>query len=465
MTTWINKEKFKDENFSVKEGFATNHTSNPLEQFLKSNPLKSVFEIEPVDSRVESFDPITSVNPIDDQEIEDNINPFGIPNVETEIKNKSKKKRTREDIKHDNKLIDNIMVSLFSLFITIYVSYNWYFNFTEGFSKRIQFYEKFDVVNYVYFFSEYFYKIVRFFDETTTIRIPEIIKLAKESFFKERSIFVLIFFISHFFVKSVISFLKRIYKYTKTFIQTGKINIMKLISDPKSNNIFVILLFVFFVLEGIMSSLKGGIMDKMDPTKAMDPSESFKSSLNSFKVANPVYYFILILIRVAIVYYMTVPVVSALILIYFMFYALFGIVYYKYFNGDPIDEANLYYGVRDESFLEMFRRIHAVMNVNQVIFEYTEERGIKYWTEWFLRNIFNNLPFLIMFFGLFRTIPSVLKIYSPTLKMTGIALISGLSIAVIKFMLDENPKMYILQQKLLNSINGIVAEVLQSQKL
>ena len=62
---------------------------------------------------------------------------------ESMIENKSEKKLTREDIMRDDKLLDSIMVSLFSLFITLYVSYNWYFNFTEGFSKRIQFYEKF----------------------------------------------------------------------------------------------------------------------------------------------------------------------------------------------------------------------------------------------------------------------------------------------------------------------------------
>lgn len=467
MTTWINKEKFKEENFSVKEGFAgLSKPSNPLEQFLKSNPLKSVFEIEPVNSRVEPFDPKTSANPIDDQDDEDNINPIGTPGdkifegkYSTKINIKLEKKLTRQDIMRDDKLVDSIMVSLFSLFITLYVSYNWYFNFTEGFSKRIRFYEKFDVVNYMYFFSEYFYKIVRFFDETTTVRIPNFVKFAKESFFKERSIFVLIFFISHFIVKSVISFLKRI----KTFLQTGKFNIMKLIYDPKSNNIYITLLFVFFVLEGVMSSLKGGFIDKteaVDPNQAIDPSESFKESLTSFKIAHPLFYLIIILIRVAIVYGPTVSLVSGLFFLYFKFYSLLGIAYYQNFNSDPIDEANLYNGVRDESFLDMFRRIHAVMNVNCVLYEIKEEDNmVSKWIEKGLRLLFNNLPFLIMIFGLIRAIPSILKIYSPILKWTGITMISGFGLAIIKFMLDENPKMYILQQKMLNSINGIVETI------
>ena len=168
-TKWINTEKIKDENFSVKEGFADISDKNPLAIFLLANPLKSIFDQEPIDSRnlKEPFGE-NDLNPIDDQDDIDNINPFGIPS--TKINNKSENALTKSDIKRDENLINSILVSLFSLFITLYVSYNWYFNLSEGFSKRIEFYEKFNVVNYLYFFSEYFYKIVKFFDETISIK-------------------------------------------------------------------------------------------------------------------------------------------------------------------------------------------------------------------------------------------------------------------------------------------------------
>ena len=298
---------------------------NPLTMFLQSNPLKSIFDRELIDSRntdqIENFD---QINPIGEQ---DNINPIGSP--DDEINDKS---LSTNEIKQDEKLIDSIMISLFSLFITLYVSYNWYFNLTEGFTKRIQFYEKFDVVNYLYFFSEYFYKIVRFFDETISIRMPGLVKTMKESFFKERSIFILIFFISHFVVNSVISFLTRVYKYVKTYMKTGKINIMQLIYDPKSNNIYISLIFVYYVIEGIISSFKSGIIDKkmdeIDPTKIPNPSDSFKESLTSLKIAHPISYLIVVLIRVAIVYGPTVSLASTLFFIYFKFYSLLGIPYY-----------------------------------------------------------------------------------------------------------------------------------------
>ena len=460
-TKWINTEKFKDENFSVKEGFADISDKNPLAIFLQANPLKSIFDQEPIDSRnlKEPFGE-NDLNPIDDQDDIDNINPLGSPDDEifkgkfsTKINNKPE---TALTIKRDEKLINSIFVSLFSLFITLYVSYNWYFNLTEGFTKRIQFYEKFSVVNYLYFFSEYFYKIVKFFDETISIKMPGLVKFFKG---RDRAIFVLIFFISHFLVKSVISFLTRVYKYAKTYIETGKINLMKIIYDPKSNNVYITLLFVFYVFEGIVSSFKADIMDSLnDETK--DPSGSFKESLTSFKIAHPLSYLIFTLIRIAIVYGPSVSFASTLFFLYFKFYSLLGIPYYLKFNTDPIDEANLYSGVREGSFIDMFRRIHAIINVNHIIFEPNNDdemsSKIKNKLEKFARVVFNNLPFLVMFFGLIRSVPSILKINSPAYKWTGIAFVSAIMIGLFKFMLDENPMMYLLQQEIRNKLDDTI---------
>lgn len=503
-TKWINTEKIKDENFSMKEGFDNGSLpKNPLEQFLQANPLKSIFDQEPIDSRNlnEPFGEMQNINendlnPIDDQDDIDNINPLGSPDDDeifkgTKINNKSENALTKSDIKRDEKLINSILVSLFSLFITLYVSYNWYFNLSEGFSKRIEFYEKFNVVNYLYFFSEYFYKIVKFFDETISIKIPGLVKFFKG---RDRSIFVLIFFISHYVVKSVISFLTRVYKYAKKYIETGKINLMKLIYDPKSNNIYISLLFVFFVIEGIVSSFKSGFIDKKmegmvppgaaalagapgaaalagapDPATGaaaeaeLNPSESFKEMLSAFKVANPLSYLIITLIRIAIVYGPTVSFASTLFFLYFKFYSLLGVPYYLKFNTDPIDEANLYSGVREGSFIDMFRHIHAVINVNHLIFEPNNDEEmsskIKNNLEKFARGIFNNLPFLVMFFGLIRSVPSILKIYSPVYKWTGIAFVSAIMIGLFKFMLDENPKMYVLQEEIKNKLRESFSNV------
>ena len=84
-TKWINKDKFKpkdldsvsdiDNNFSIKEAFEDKNYSsdryhlldkNPLAQFLLANPLKSIFDIEQVDSRnvKVSFDDQNNIKPL-----------------------------------------------------------------------------------------------------------------------------------------------------------------------------------------------------------------------------------------------------------------------------------------------------------------------------------------------------------------------------------------------------------------
>jgi hypothetical protein len=465
MTTWINKNKFKEENFSIKEGFADiSLNTNPLEIFLKANPLKSVVDRTIVDSRnvKEAF-----------SSDYDNIKPLGKPSDENTnddtTTDEEKEKTNEKNNKKDTQLINSIIVSLFSLFIALFVSYNWYFNFTEGFSKRIPFHENFDFVNYLYFFTEYFYKIIRFFDFSISVKIPDLVK----DFFMKRLIFILIFMNSYFIVKYVILFLKSLYKYANDVIAGKKrVDILKYFYIPKSGSIYMSLLFAFYVIEGIISSFKKNIESmvssnatnldatNLNPDAIPDPSNAFKDSLLSFKVAHPIVYLIVVLIRVAIVYGPTISIASFLIFMYFVFYSLFGIFYYLKINKDPIDESNLYHGTRDGSFVDMFRQIHAIMNVNHIFTEIKEEpKGLE-WVynklESFLRIVFNNLPFIILFYGLFNSIPSILKIYSPTTKWMGISIISVLSIMLFKFMIDENPTYNIIQQDIQNKLNNLV---------
>ena len=136
-TTWINKDKFKDENFSsIKEGFADISLNiNPLVQFLKANPLKSIFDSEPINSRnlKEPFGEGTfteidhALKPLDYDEGEEDDKVNNVNNT----RNTKTQKLTRGQIKQDDKTINSIIISLFSIFISLFVSYNWYFTMTE----------------------------------------------------------------------------------------------------------------------------------------------------------------------------------------------------------------------------------------------------------------------------------------------------------------------------------------------
>ena len=528
MTTWINKDKFKEEDDDFrKEGFAdislnknplTNPLTNPLEIFLKANPLKSIFEREPVDSRMKEEDSdddsddddfrktdsldtnllddtnsftnlleiFSKANPFksffDVKESYDNIKPLGNPDTQ----NAKKDTLTNSQKNDDANRIHSIIVSLFSLFISLFVSYNWYFNFTEGFSKRLPFHEKFDFVNYLYFFTEYFYKIIRFFDTSISVKIPDLVK----DFFMKRFLFILIFMNSYFVVKYAILFLSGLYKYANDVINGKKsVNILnyfyvpqepakkkKKSKKPKKSlglfSIYMPLIFTFYVIEGIISSFKSGvenmvsskINDAVNLDPGADPSNAFKDSLMSFKIAHPIVYLIVVIIRVAIVYGPTVSIASFLIFMYFNFYSLFGIFYYLKINKDPIDDSNIYHETRERSFIDMFRHIHAVMNVNHIFTEIKEDPQGMDWLynkiEYVSRLFFNNLPFIILFYGLFNSIPSVLKIYSSTYKSLGISIIGIISILLFKFMIDENPKIYVIQQDIRNKIENLISSMM-----
>jgi len=543
MTTWINKDKFKEEDSDDddfrKEGFADiSLNTNPLEVFLKASPLKSIFERKPVDSRMKEEDSESDSDDSDDDDFRkadsldtnlldtntftnlleifskanpfksffekdvkesyDNIKPLGNPDTQNAKKDTKKDTLTDSQKNDDANRIHSVTVSLFSLFISLFVSYNWYFNFTEGFSKRLPFHEKFDFVNYLYFFTEYFYKIIRFFDTTISVKIPDLVK----DFFMKRFLFILIFMNSYFVVKYAILFLSGLYKYANDVINGKKsVNILnyfyvpqeppkkkkkskkskkskkpKKPKKPKKSlglfSIYMPLIFTFYVIEGIISSFKSGvenmvsskINDAVNLDPGADPSNAFKDSLMSFKIAHPIVYLIVVIIRVAIVYGPTVSIASFLIFMYFNFYSLFGIFYYLKINKDPIDDSNIYHETRERSFIDMFRHIHAVMNVNHIFTEIKEDPQGVDWLynkiEYVSRLFFNNLPFIILFYGLFNSIPSVLKIYSSTYRSLGISIIGIISFVLFKFMIDENPKLYVLQQDIRNKIENLISNMM-----
>jgi hypothetical protein len=221
MTNWINKNKFM-ENFSGSiETFSDiSFNVNPLTMFLQSNPLKSIYDRDITNSR-NTQEPFTA----QDDEI-DNIKDFGTPEDVEEIgikapeepKDPKEPKKKKILSENDENLIKTIVTALMTLFLTVYVSYNWFFNLTEG-KRQVKFHESFDFVNFAYFFTEYFYKIVQFFDMKIMESIPNFVgNMLESSFFKERSLFVFILLISKTIVEKSMAFIFKIYDFLKKFL-------------------------------------------------------------------------------------------------------------------------------------------------------------------------------------------------------------------------------------------------------
>ena len=457
MTTWINKDKFTKKEKGINENFSAiadiSLNKNPLTMFLQSIPLKSIYDREIIDSRnlQESFEDI------------DNIKDFGNPEKDVEIENPDPKERVEAPkesqslSKDDADIIKEILAALISLLLTLLVSYNWYFNLTEG-KRQIKFYESFDFVNFAYFFTEYFYKIIQFFDTTILEKLPNVVNsMLENTLFKDRALFVCILLISNSIVKKALDFISKIYAFVQQLIIKQKVDI-GLFYNPKNNNAVFSMLFFYFVIEGIISSFAKGAISNLteNPMAIPNPSDSFKSSMTSFKVANPITYVIIILIRIALIFTPTVSMVSALYFIYFGCYSVFSILYYNSFNSTPVDDNSLYSGAKEMSLVALFRRIHAIINLKHIVFELKDENPwYKNWAEIFLRNFFIFLPFLIMLVGLFNVIPSISKIESSSARWMGFGIIGTLIAGVLGFAISENTKLRILQQELTEKLANI----------
>jgi hypothetical protein len=471
MTNWINKNKFM-ENFSGSiETFSDiSFNVNPLTMFLQSNPLKSIYDRDITNSR-NTQEPFTTP----DDEI-DNIKDFGTPEdvEEIGIKAPAEQKEPKEPKKkkilseNDENLIKTIVTALMTLFLTVYVSYNWFFNLTEG-KRQVKFHESFDFVNFAYFFTEYFYKIVQFFDMKIMESIPNFVgNMLESSFFKERSLFVFILLISKTIVEKSMAFIFKIYDFLKKFLVNRKLDI-GMFYNPKNSNAIFSMLFFYFVVEGIISSFTSGVIS--NATGILDPSATFKESMTSFKIAHPVVYIIILAIRLAIVHTPTVSAVSSLFFLYIGFYSVFSILYYFYVNPIIPLKDSLYVDVKSGSLIDFYRRIHAIINLKHVLFEInTETPWYKTWAEKILRAFFTYLPFIVLFSGLLKVLPSILKISSPNIKWTGIGLFGLLVLWILNFAIHENYNLRMVQDKIKeqladasNIVNTVLTELFKEE--
>jgi hypothetical protein len=447
MTNWINKNKFM-ENFSGSiETFSDiSFNVNPLTMFLQSNPLKSIYDRDITNSR-NTQEPFTTpddkVDNIKDFGTPEDVEEIGIKDPEEQKEPKTSKKKQPLLSERDANLIRSIIIALLTLFLTVYVSYNWFFNLTEG-KRQVKFYESFDFVNFAYFFTEYFYKIIKFFDMKIMETTPNFVaNMLESSFFKERSLFVFILLISKIIVQKSMAFIFKIYYFLKKFLIKRKIDI-GLFYDPKNNNAIFSMLFFYFVVEGIISSFTSGIV-----SNAIDPSSTFKESMTSFKIAHPIVYIIILVIRLAIVHTPTISAVSSLFFLYIGFYSVFSILYYIYINPVIPLKDSLYVDVKSGSLVDFYRRIHAIINLKHILFEIKSDTPwYKTWAEKILRTFFIYLPFIILFSGLLKVLPIILKINSPNIKMIATGIFGLLVLWIMNFAINEDYRLQIVKDKI-----------------
>ena len=396
-TAWL--KNFSDTTESFTNNTKETTTHDFLTTFLKSNPIKSIYDEQPTDAR----------NEIDMKNIEplDTLVGSGFDNVkgisikkEDEIEEDTEKKN-QQSLKLDSGIINDMMLTAATSLLSLYLAYNLYFNLTVGDKKMFDVEKTLDSLP-MKPATNWFVEIVKNINIFITTSIPTRIKnvIDGNPYFKYRTVFVLFVVLSNFFLKPAITSVMKFFKglslksLKKIFTFNSKFNL-------KNNNKIISILFFFFLTKALYSMFL----------------EQRAGPIVSFIVANPILFLIGLFIYVVVLYPITVPLSTIAVTCLVTFYCFFSMIYFYY--TETFDATSPYANV--SSFSNLFGAINHHMNFGPVLFE-NQNNTI----EKILAFIFNDIHYLYFFGILATTIPFILKMQSTVLQTYFFALVGGL---------------------------------------
>lgn len=343
-----------------------------------SPKLKSVY-LEPTDAR-------NTVEPLE------TIGGSGFDNIKglTPTKENVTKKEPTPDIsKKDEQIVGDMMITLFTSFVSFYLAYNLYFNLTVEDNKLFEIEKKLDNIP-MKPATNWFVEIVKNMTIWITTSIPTRVKtfIESNSYFKYRSIFVLFLILGNIYLKPVI---KSAIKFFEGLMKQKQNTVLKYIFGYKNNNKLISILFFFFLTKALYSMFleQGG------------------GPIVSFIVMNPILFLIGLFVYVVVLYPITVPLSTFAVTCLLIFYCFISMAYF-YFT-EKFDTKSPYANVT--SFSELLAAINNHLNFGPVLFE---NQGNK--IEKVFAFLFNDIHYLY-FIGVFASIiPIILKIQSSALQ-------------------------------------------------
>jgi hypothetical protein len=394
-TAWL--KNFSD----TKEPFAEEETNaeNFLTTFLKSNPIKSVYN-EPIDTRnqIEPLDTLAGAAGFD------NIKGLSIESKEDKKEKAEKEekdeKENEKSTKNDFGVINEMMLSIATSLLSLYLAYNLYFNLTVGDKKMIQVEQTLDKIP-MKPATNWFVEIVKNINIFITTSIPTwiIAGINGNSYFKYRTVFVLFVIMASIVLKPAIT---NIIKFFEGLARQTSKTVFKYIFNYQKNNKIVSFLFFFFLTKSLYSMFL----------------EQSAGPIVSFIVANPILFLIGLFIYVVVLYPITVPISTFAVTCLLIFYGFCSMLYYYY--TETFDAKSPYAGV--SSLSELFGAINNHMNFGPVMFE--DQNNM---IEKVLAFLFNDIHYLYFFGILMSTIPFILKMHSSVMKTYLLAIVGSLT--------------------------------------
>lgn len=321
----------------------------------------------------------------DDDEI-DNIKDFGTPETAPDVPineptNADTDTNSNANANANTSVIKEVIYLFFMVLLSIHVAYTWYNNLTQGVNEAIV-YKKAESINVFPIITGYLFEIIKFIDTTVHERFPYYIRyMIDNSFFKDRTLFILLIGVGSTIVKYLMDFGIAITEQ----MRAKKLNIKKL---PGPNALYSLLYFGVAIYGLIRLFTEGG-------------------SYANFIALNPIISMICIIILVAVLY---VPTISALPIIMFIYVAYYSLIGKTAFNYETLNLA---------------------INSKHVLFEFQEDSPVKNALEQMLRTLFKYLPHLLVFMGLVPVLIKTLDIHNAPIKYSFIGIIVATFIGLI----------------------------------
>lgn len=383
-TAWIKEKAVTKEKENTKENTKENFA--PLSNLLKTKPIKSVYIDEPSDARNE----IQWTEPIDDNTIEglDTITGSKFDNIKglEFAKPKYAPKVLAKENKSDDKAIGKIANIVVTSLVALFMSYNLYFNFTNG-SEIIKIDDKIEKIP-----LKEGSGIVNSFNNIMSTSLPAIAHSAvnNNSYFKYRTLFVLLLIFCYRLLQAVVAVA---YGFIFGLFRQNSTSLFRYLFSFKGNNKFVSILFFFFLTKNIyaMFTEQGG-------------------PVVSFVIANPFLFVILLFIYVVVLYPITVSLSTFVIYCLVTFYCMFSIVYF-YFTQDFVPNSP-YHGVK--SLSELFDAINTHLSVSDthVLFKNSDSS-----IEKFFKMLWQNFHYSYIIIVFLTLIPSIMKLHFTASKI------------------------------------------------
>jgi hypothetical protein len=298
--------------------------------------------------------------------------------------------------------VANIVIEIITILGTLYVSYNLYYNMKKT-GKQIDFYSGLNFLTFgpFYVLTNAMLKTVKFFDDALTDVIPSYLQklINYTTTFKDRTMFIMLFFIASIIVNYLKGEITRIFNFIFKNKMTLK-SLFKFLFKSEGNKSVSGMhnaVFIYYYLFNNFSI--------WDP----DAGITYNTGMIFFKSLGFILWLIFVIVCFAAIFK---PMLCFTTLIHF------GIVFFYSMFCIPYDTKT--WSIKNT--INIMRSMNFDMNMNNVLFDPYTDNEYKQMFEAGYKGLFKLLPYGVMIYAFAVVIPDIMKLNVESVKWSMLAL-------------------------------------------